>query len=158
MTKVAALVGEILEDYARRGVFRGFSRGPAAKRKAAYKLLWHRDRLFDLILDETRRTLRFPLVLPDVPPDMYRELRRFVEARQTDEYPAHRRIDPARARIRCSNRAGQVAIAIETLDGDYAYAVRKLIHLVHEIYLAFLIDGPYFEYMVEAFGLDPDNP
>ena len=34
-------------------------------------------------------------------------------------------------------------------------ATRKLIHLVHEIYLVFLQEG-HSDYMVEVFDLDPD--
>ena len=41
--------------------------------------------------------------------------------------------------------------------GEYEYATRKLIHLVHEIFLGFLIDAGYYEYMVEHLGLDPDR-
>ena len=38
------------------------------------------------------------------------------------------------------------------------YGTRKLIHLVHEIFLEFLAEGKYFEYQIEAFDLDPDRP
>ena len=37
------------------------------------------------------------------------------------------------------------------------YAVRKLVHLINEIYLTFLTDGKYFDYLVETFNLDPDR-
>ncbi len=36
-------------------------------------------------------------------------------------------------------------------------AHRQLIHLVHEIFMTFLLDGRYYEYMVETFDLDPDK-
>jgi hypothetical protein len=32
-----------------------------------------------------------------------------------------------------------------------------MIQVVHEIFLVFLVDGPYFEYLVEKLGLDPDR-
>jgi hypothetical protein len=41
-------------------------------------------------------------------------------------------------------------------DGDFEYATRKIIQIVHETFLTFLLDGPYFEYMVESLGLDAD--
>lgn len=41
--------------------------------------------------------------------------------------------------------------------GDWDYVTRKLIHLVHEIFLGFLVDGGYYEYMVAHLGLDPDR-
>jgi hypothetical protein len=151
-------VNAILEGYAERGVFRGYSRGPGSNRKASFRLLWHRDRLFDLILDLDKHTLRFPLVLPQVDPKspMYEKFKEFLKSRQSDELPEHRRIDPSKARVRSLNRSGSVSLTLEVRDGDYEYGARKLIHLVHEIYLVFLVDGPYYEYMVENLGLDPD--
>jgi hypothetical protein len=151
-------VNAILEGYAERGVFRGFSRGPGSNRKASFRLLWHRDRLFELILDIDKQTLRFPLVLPHVDPKstMYRNFKDFVKSRQSEELPEHRRIEAGKARVRSLNRGGSVSLTLEVQDGDYEYGARKLIHLVHEIYLAFLVDGPYYEYMVETLGLDPD--
>ena len=153
------LVGGILENYAARAVFRGFSRGPERKGRATYRVLWHRDQLFELILDVARKTFRFPGVLPQVPANssMYREFREYVESRFSEELPEHRRIDATKARAQVGNRAGHVSLTLSVLDGDFDYAVRKLIHLVHEIYLDFLMDGRYYEYMVETFNLDPDK-
>ena len=50
-----------------------------------------------------------------------------------------------------------VSIGISIRDQDFEYATRKLIHTVHEIFLVFLREGPYYEYMVEHLGLDPDR-
>jgi len=44
------------------------------------------------------------------------------------------------------------------LDDDLDYSVRKLIGLVNEIYLDFLSSGLYFDWLIETFELDPDNP
>ena len=153
------LVSGILETYAARAVFRGFSRGRASNGRATFKMLWHRDRLFELILDTKRKTLRIPLVLPEVPArsSMYREVREFVTSRFSDALPEHRRIDAAKTRIQCGNRGSNVSLTLTALDGDFDYATRKLIHLVHEIYMDFLLDGRYYEYMIEKFNLDPDR-
>ena len=88
-------VAGILQDYAGRGVFRGFSQGPVRGRKATFKMLWHRDRFFELTLDTAKKTLCFPVVLPGVPRNsaMYREFVRFVESQYSPKVPAHRRID-----------------------------------------------------------------
>ena len=40
---------------------------------------------------------------------------------------------------------------------NFDYAARKLIHAVHEIYLTYLNDGRYYNYMVEVFDIDPDR-
>jgi hypothetical protein len=152
-------IGGILESYAKRRVFRGFTGEPARNGKAAFKIVWHRGRVFDLILDAPKNTLRLALVLPNVPADsaMYRQFKEFVRSRQSETAPAHRRIDRKKALVHCRNRAGDISLALTVKDGDYEYGTRKLIHMVHEIFLVFLSDGPYGDYMIETFNLDPDS-
>lgn len=152
------LVAEALEGYAKRGVFKGFSRGPVGRGKATFRIAWHRDRIFELVFDLRTLGMRFPAVLPNVPADstMYRELKEFIKSRHSADLPEHRRIDSDRAQVRATNRAGNVSLALRVIDGDCEYGTRKLIHLVHEIFLTFLVDG-HFEYMVETFNLDPDH-
>jgi hypothetical protein len=154
-----ALVTGILEGYAEKAVFRGFSAHPKGGGKAVYKMLWHYDRPFELLLDVAQKTLQFPSVLPGVPARsaMYRELRAFLKARQTDEMPEHRRVNPAKARLLSSATRGIVSVKLTVKDGDFDYATRKIIQIVHEIFMAFLVDGPYYEYLVEQLGLDPDR-
>ena len=67
-----------------------------------------------------------------------------------------RRIDPARARVRCSTTGADAGLTMTVTGGDLDYAVRKLVGLVHEIYLVFLHDGKYYDYLIETFDLDPD--
>ena len=152
-------VGAILEGYARRRVFRGSTRERARQGKAAFKIMWHRDRVFDLILDPRTGTLRFPHLLPNMPANskMYSELKLFIRARQEQTFLAHRGIDAKKARVHCRNRAGNVMVTLKVIDADYEYGTRKLIHLVQEILQAFLADGPYRDYVVEMFNLDPDS-
>ena len=147
-----------LRQYAERGVFRGFSPVDVRAGKASYRILWHRGRVFELALDTKKGTLRFACVLPEVPPDseMYRAFKTFVRSRHSADLPEHRRIDPARADVRPYNRTGDIALTLRVLDGDFDYGTQKLVHLVHEIYLEFLADGRYRDYMIEHLGLDPD--
>jgi hypothetical protein len=153
------LVTGILEGYAEKAVFRGFSAHPKLGGKATYKMVWHCDRPFELSLDVAKKTLCFPEVLPGVPArsTMYRDLRAFLKVRQSPVLPEHRRVNPAKARLACGNQRGIVSIALTVKDGDFEYATRKVIQMVHEIFLIFLVDGPYFEYMVEQLQLDPDR-
>jgi hypothetical protein len=153
------VVTSILEGYAEKAVFRGFSAHPRRGGKAAYKMVWHYDRPFELHLDCAKKTLRFPAVLPGVPARsaMYRELQAFVKARQSRELPEHRRVNPAKARIALTNQRGTVSLSLISKDGDFDYATRKIVQMAHEIFLSFLVDGPYYEYMVEQLGLDPDR-
>ena len=154
-----ALVTGILEGYAAKAVFRGFSAHPVPKGQATYRMVWHHDRPFELLLDVARRTLVFPDVLPGVPArsPMYRDLQAFLKVRQSNQLPEHRRVNPAKARLALGNKRATVSITVTTKDGDFEYAARKIIHIVHEIFLIFLVDGPYFEYMVEHLGLDEDQ-
>jgi hypothetical protein len=124
------------------------SAGGVRSKKAAFKILWHRDRSVDFLVDTAKATLRIPLVLPQVPARsaMYREFKGFLAERSSKEMLAHRRIDSKKARVACGNKGG----------GDYEYGARKLIHLIHEVFLTFL--QPYFDYQVEVFELDPDRP
>ncbi len=46
-----ALVTAILEGYAEKAVFRGFSAHPERGGKATYRMVWHHDRPFELLLD-----------------------------------------------------------------------------------------------------------
>jgi hypothetical protein len=156
---VTDLVTEILKNYADRGVFRGFSAGPVRGGHATFKMLWHRDQFFELILDVPKKTLRFPMVLPDVPArsPMYREFRKWVEERHSPDLLEHRRIDTKKARLTAGNRAGRVSLTMTVKGANFEYGARKLINAVHEIYLGFLADGRYYDYMVETLGLDPDK-
>jgi hypothetical protein len=152
-------VAGILQDYAERGAFRGFSPGAARNQRACFKMMWHRDQTFELIVDVRRKTLRFPLVLPKVPASsqMYREFREFIASRHSDELPAHRRIDAAKMTVRAGNHRGNASLTATVADGDFAYATRTFITLVHEVYQGFLYDGRYYDYLIETFDLDPDH-
>ena len=155
----AGRVGELLEGYAGRGVFSGFSR-QGGRNGARFRLRWHRGRDFQLAWSDARQTLRISCVLPEVPGGsaMYREFRAWLAARQDDALPDHRRCDRHKVALKTYNRGGDVALTLHLLDGDVEYAVRKLVSLVNEIYLDFLSSGLYFDWLVATFELDPDNP
>jgi hypothetical protein len=152
-------VASVLAGYAGRRVFHGFSRGRTARRKTSFQITWHRDRVFELTFDADAGALRVPQLLTGIPRDstMYEELRAFIRSRQSDDLPDHRRLDAHKIHIRTYHRGGSVTLVLKTKDGDSEYAVRKLVHLINEIYLTFLADGKYFDYLVETFNLDPDR-
>ena len=158
-SKEIGAVEQLLENYARRGVFKGFSRIPTRGGSALFRFLWHRNETFELLVDLKARTLRFPVLLRGVGvrSEMDKELKRFIASRNSEELPEHRRIDSARGQITCRNSRGDVSLTIKVLDGDYEYATRKIVHLVHELFMTFLLDGKYYDYVVETFGLDPDQ-
>jgi hypothetical protein len=152
-------VTELLAGYAARGVFRGFSAAAARGDKAAYRVLWHRNQTFDVTFDPATGRFCFPRLFANVPAGspMYQELKEFVRSRGSGDLPEHRRIDSDKAQAKVSNRRGTISLVVEAKAGECEYGARKLIHLVHEIFMTFLVEGNYFEYMVEAFDLDPDR-
>jgi len=153
------IVAAVLAGYAERRVFHGFSRGPAAGGKARFQIAWHRGRVFEITFDDPAGTLRLPELLTGIPADstMYEDLKAFIRSRQSDDLPDHRRLDARKIQTRTYNRGGNILLVLKVKDGDCEYAVRKLVHLINEIYLTFLADGKYFDYLVETFNLDPDR-
>ncbi len=89
---------------------------------------------------------------------MDRAFRAWVRDRSSDGLPEHRRIDPRRLTVACTNRGGSVSVALAlrrrgaaSEREDWEYAARKGVSLVNEIFHGFL-RGPYYEYMVQNFG------
>jgi hypothetical protein len=152
------VVNEVLEGYAKRGVIRGLGTQSLGGGRAVFTLLWHHGREFELLLDPRRGTLRFPVLLPEVPARsaMDRELRSFVRSRHDGALPEHRRVDDSRAEVRVFNRGGDLSLTLKLKNGDLEYGARKLIHLVHEIFMDFLYDGRWRDYMEQHFDLPPD--
>jgi hypothetical protein len=153
------IVAAVLAGYAERRVFQGFSRGPSSGGKASFQIAWHRGRVFELAFDARAGTFRLPDLLTGIPGEssMYEDLKVFIRSRQSDELPDHRRLDARKTQVRTYNRSGNVLLVMKVKDGDSEYAVRKLVHLINEIYLTFLAEGKYFDYLVETFNLDPDR-
>lgn len=156
----AALVGDILESFVAKGVFRGFSRQQGAGADALYRIVWHRDQLFEWVWNERRQSLRISCVIPAVPADsaMYSALKAWLRARQDSALPSHRRCDSGKLALKTYNRGGDVALTARVLDGDVEYGARKLVAVVNELYLDFLSSGLYYEWLLETFQLDPDRP
>ena len=88
---------------------------------------------------------------------MYDNFKQFVAARQSDETLEHRRIEPKKVRISCSLKNGNISLLFISKDGDLEYATQKLINLMHEIFMVFLRDGLFYEYMIETFDIDRDQ-
>ena len=129
-TDTVGLVTRILEGYATNGVFRGFSVIAQTKATAKYRIAWH-ERTCELLFSVSRRTLRFGTILSDS--SGIKEISNFVELLHSSERPPHRRIDTARARLRCFYRGGNIFFTITVIRNDFEYATRKLIHVANEI-------------------------
>jgi hypothetical protein len=142
------VITSLMEDYAKRGVFRGFNKLPIRRGVAAFQMIWHWDRRFEVIARPRTKTITIPVLLSAVPArsSLYRDFKAFVKSSQAESLAPHRRIDKRKVRV------GDVSLSMVVRDSDYGYALQRLIHLVHETYLIFLPCGPYHEYMVEELG------
>jgi hypothetical protein len=147
-TITSVAIGRELERYARRGVFRSFSR---TGNEFRFHWLWGLP--FHMTLDRRAAALVFPELLPNVPAGsgLERELKAFLRSFRAPDRPSHRRIDPKRLSVRCANRRGSVSLAF-TIRDDHEYAVSKALQLVNEVFLGFLnLHHP--DYMAENFRL-----
>jgi hypothetical protein len=154
----AAIVEAALEHYAQRGSFRGFGTVPRTASRIEFTFSWLRDVTFRVVFDRRRRTLTFVDMLPGVPArsDMDRRLRAFVKMHTSTAVPEHRRVDPRRVVVSVVNRGGAASIRFAFRTKDVAYAVRKAVHLAHDILQDFLNDGRYAQYSVDYFNLNPE--
>lgn len=142
-------VGEILMEYADRGVLRGLSE----VERGRFGFTWFYGHPMEMAVDSSRRVLCFPKLLPGVPlrSELYGELKNFIRDRHDALLPEHRRIDLRLARVTCSNRRGSVSISIKIKDGGYEYGVRKLVNLVHELFVHLRDRHP--DYLAENFDV-----
>lgn len=154
----AALVQAALEHYATRGSFRSFSTRPLSASRTEFTFSWFRDVTFRVVFDRVRRTLTFVGMLPGIPArsEMDRHLRAFVKVYTTAAVPEHRRVDPRRVKVSVVNRGGAESLVFGFRTKDTAYAVRKAVHLAHDILQDFLNDGRYVQYNVDHFNLNPE--
>lgn len=155
----ADLVTGILAGYASRGVFAGFRENKREARKVDFTIQWHFRRVFSIQLDEAKSSLTLIGLLPQVSaaPSLRRELAAYLRDYAAPERPAHRRIDPEKARVTCFVRSDSLSLRVAVQDGDFEYATRRLVHLVNELFLDFLRDARYVEYMVAYLGMNPET-
>ena len=155
-----APAGRALREYAERGVFRGFAAVERPDGRQDFEFRWLGGASFRVRLDPRARRLTFSDVLPNVPSrsTMDRAFRAWMRDRSSEGLPEHRRIDPRRLTLACTNRGGSVSVALALRRRsaaherrDWEYAARKGVSLVNEIFHGFL-RGPYYEYMVRNFG------
>lgn len=153
-------IAAVLGDYAQRRVFRAISDPTSERGSTCFRFRWFREREFTLRVQPRGKRMRIEGVLPMVAPRsaLDRDLRRWLASRQNAALATHRRLDPASIRARWTNTAGDMRLRFDVLDGDWGNATRKLVHLLNELYVAFLPSSAHLDWLVESFGLDPDNP
>lgn len=156
----SAIVREILQDYADRGVFRGFREVAGRKNTIVFEILCFpfTQHSFRLVYTDNPASLVFKRLLNDMPArsDMYRQFKSYMKERSSDELPAHRRIDPERVQLRWSNRLGDVNVALNINDQNHEYATRRAINLLTDLFFDLLTESPFYEFMNEHFDMPED--
>lgn len=106
-----------------------------------------------MTFDPRSAVLQFKDLLPDVPPrsTLYSEIKSLVAQKYDSDLPEHRRIDSASARITCANRGGSVSISLKVKNNRYDYGVRKIVNLVHEVFV--YLNDARADYMSESFDV-----
>jgi hypothetical protein len=150
-------ITQVFQHYADRGVFRAFAH---VKRGAyrLYRFTWLTRQPFTARFSATRTKglLTFPRLLPDMHADsaLARELVHLVNSRVSPGQPAHKRMDPRRAKAygRVEKRA--FTLAIEVRRGHHEYGVRQALNLVNDLFL--LMHETYPDYLAEHFGMSTE--
>jgi hypothetical protein len=153
-------IGNLIDDYVARGVFRAAALPPEKSGSEAFSLIWFQNQSMTLMIDHRRSEARLLNVLPALSPRtaMDRQLRAWLRARADKKLPEHRRLNPTQLQAKLTNRAGHMQLAVASLKGDALFATRKLLHLANELYLDFLSAPERYHWIAETFELDPDNP
>jgi hypothetical protein len=150
--KPISAIRSLMEEYAHRGVFRSCSILSVRNGVALFRLMWFRDRIFELVVDTKEKTILVPALLPRPTEALYRNFKEFIRSHQSASLPDHRRIEKSKVVVRCARRQGNAALTFCVKDGDFGYALQRLIHLIHETYVIFLADGMYHDYRVAQLG------
>jgi len=145
------VVRDILQAYADRGVFRGFSEIKSRQGLPTFRFVWLIQHRMELTVDIPRHELRFKQLLPGVAArsPLYAELKDLLRDLRGGNFPEHRRIDPRRAEVSCSSQRGFVSISLTVKDNEYAYGVNRIVNLVHELFVHLRDAWP--DYLVEHF-------
>lgn len=142
-----------LKGYAERGVFKGFEERASRGGRTEFTFEWLHQKPFTIVFDEKAGTLLLKNLLPDIPvkSDLYRDVRALVEGRAGKGLPAHRRIDPKRAELSCSNRASRVSFKVVVKRNQYAYALGRLLSFTNELFGH--LDMYHIQYLWEHFDV-----
>ena len=142
-----------LREYADRGVFRNLQRSGGTRGGVEFHFAWLYDQPFTLTYNAQRKSLALIDLLPNVETDsmMHKELKAFLKRRSDAGLPDHRRVDAARGVVTSRTRSGVVSVEMTVRGDEYQYATRKLIQVVHEVFL--FLNEYWAEYMWKSFQL-----
>ena len=142
-----------MQQYADRGVFRGFSETRGRPGIQEFRFTWLTRAPIVLSHDEEAATLTFKELLPEVAraSPLLADVEALIRAQSGRTVVKHRRIDRRRLDVWCVHRRGRISVVLQAKGRSEAYAVQRGVNLVHEIFM--LLQTSYPDYLWEAFGL-----
>jgi len=142
-----------LKRYAERGALRQFDEKPLPRGKRAFRFEWLHDKPFTVVADTHTGKLTLKNALPNVPArsSLDRDVRAFIASRSDSALPAHRKVDPKRAEMSCTNRAGAVSLTLTVKNNQYAYGTTKLLNVANELFG--VIEMRHSPYLWKEFDL-----
>ena len=145
------VVRQRLQEYADRGVFRGFTEESLWRGRHRFKFLWLANSAFRLHYSPKSGEFVLRDLLPNVPvhSDVGKDLRGFLKGLTSLDVPEHRRIDRRRIDIRSYVRRGDFSIVVTAKKNEHGYAVQRSVNLIHEVFVRLHTYFP--EYMWENF-------
>lgn len=151
----ADVVTRALQDYADRGVFRGFSVAEERGRWI-FRFLWLSRQTMALTYDPRTAVLSFAKLFPGVDPKsaLLEELKTIVDKRTTRAVPEHKRIDGRRVRLSFTVRQGAASLTLGIRGRHHAYAVQRALNLVNDLFLA--LHASYPDYLIDQFGFSSE--
>jgi hypothetical protein len=147
------VVRRTLQDYADRGVFKGFSERKGRTGATEFRFTWLTREPMVLEYDAKEERLTFRHLLPQVPRGsaIAAAVQELVESRSSKRIPEHRRLDPRRVRADGTQYGGRWSLRLQVAPRQHEYAVRKGVNLVNEVFT--LLRASYPDYLWDVFGL-----
>ena len=157
---LGANLDTLISGYVTRGVFRAAGSPTKINNTYVYDINWFQDQNMILRIDSRRSTVQLNDFIPTITPrsSLDRRLRMWLQDRASPAVPAHRRLDASQFQLKLTCRAGHMQLSMVQHENDMLLATRKMIQIVNELYLDFLLEPAQYDWIIETFELDPDNP
>lgn len=145
---------DVINAMAARGVFRA-----TTLPGDTWRITWFGGHVMDL--EVVGNKVQVEPVLPELSArsQLYRDLRSWIRAQQSEELPEHRRLDARLVSVDVRNRKGDVRLTLQSLqEGSVHTLLDQTLQLINALYLDFLNGPGRLDWVIAAFNLDPDNP
>lgn len=146
----------MLQTYADRGVFRGFSATDGPRGLRHYRFVWLTRRSMTVTLAPQRRLLTFVRLFPDVAraPGVAPALQQALAGASRGTSPAHRRLDPRRGTMTCRRDGKDLSLRLTIAPGTGVHAVKAALGIVNDLFQ--VLHECYPDYLAAHFGVSDE--